>query len=112
MKRIVSPEDYPHMAEMYAQGHGYGAIGKAFGVSGTTASRLIRRYQAGWVSGMSRNKEGGHMSHGTTWDQHLRDVAEVRAYLDAHPRATVFDVALELHYTHEAARRIMKEAVR
>ena len=48
---------------------------------------------------------GGIASHGTTMAQHRLDVEECRAYLAAHPGATVYDVSLELHYSIEAARR-------
>ncbi len=47
---------------------------------------------------------------GTTMAQHRRDVEECQAYLAAHPGATVYDVSLELHYSTEAARRIMRAA--
>jgi len=53
---------------------------------------------------------GGIASHGTTMAQHRLDVEECRAYLAAHPGATAYDVALELHYSNEAARRIMRAA--
>ncbi len=47
---------------------------------------------------------------GTTPAQHRRDVEECQAYLAAHPGATAYDVALELHYSDAAARRIMRAA--
>lgn len=53
---------------------------------------------------------GGIATHGTTLAQHRRDVEECQAYLAAHPGATVYDVALELHYSDAAARRIMRAA--
>ena len=53
---------------------------------------------------------GGIASHGTTMAQHRLDVEECQAYLAAHPGATAYDVALELHYSTEAARRIMRAA--
>lgn len=57
-----------------------------------------------------RGRPGGIASHGTTMAQHRRDVEECRAYLAAHPGATVYDVSLELHYSDAAARRIMRAA--
>jgi len=59
-----------------------------------------------------RGRLGGIATHGTTLAQHRRDVEECRAYLAAHPGATVYDVSLELHYSTEAARRIMRAASR
>ena len=53
---------------------------------------------------------GGIASHGTTMAQHRQDIEECRSYLAAHPGATVYDVALELHYSDAAARRIMRAA--
>ncbi len=53
---------------------------------------------------------GGIARHGTTMAQRRQDVAECRAYLAAHPGATAYDVSLELHYSTEAARRIMRAA--
>ena len=57
-----------------------------------------------------RGRLGGIARNGTTMAQHRRDVEECRAYLAAHPGATVYDVSLELHYSTEAARRIMRAA--
>ena len=57
-----------------------------------------------------RGRLGGIASHGTTMAQHRLDVEECQAYLAAHPGATVYDVSLELHYSTEAARRIMRAA--
>ena len=57
-----------------------------------------------------RGRLGGIARNGTTMAQHRRDVEECRAYLAAHPGATVYDVSLELHYSTEAARRIMMAA--
>ena len=57
-----------------------------------------------------RGRLGGIASHGTTMAQHRLDVEECQAYLAAHPGATAYDVALELHYSTEAARRIMRAA--
>ena len=57
-----------------------------------------------------RGRLGGIARNGTTMAQHRRDVEECLAYLAAHPGATAYDVALELHYSTEAARRIMRAA--
>lgn len=57
-----------------------------------------------------RGRLGGIARHGTTMAQRRQDVAECRAYLAAHPGATAYDVSLELHYSTEAARRIMRAA--
>ena len=57
-----------------------------------------------------RGRLGGIARNGTTMAQRRRDVEECRAYLAAHPGATVYDVSLELHYSTEAARRIMRAA--
>ena len=43
---IVKPDDYPKLYAMSQAGYLNSAIGRAFGVSGTTAGKLIRRYQA------------------------------------------------------------------
>lgn len=57
-----------------------------------------------------RGRLGGIASHGTTMAQHRLDVEECRDYLASHPGATAYDVALELHYSEAAARRIMRVA--
>jgi hypothetical protein len=57
-----------------------------------------------------RGRLGGIARNGTTMAQHRLDVEECQAYLAAHPGATVYDVSLELHYSTEAARRIMRAA--
>ena len=57
-----------------------------------------------------RGRLGEIASHGTTMAQHRLDVEECQAYLAAHPGATAYDVSLELHYSTEAARRIMRAA--
>jgi len=57
-----------------------------------------------------RGRLGGIASHGTTMAQHRLDVEECQAYLAAHPGATAYDVSLELHYSTEATRRIMRAA--
>lgn len=57
-----------------------------------------------------RGRLGGIATHGTTLAQHRQDIEECRSYLAAHPGATVYDVALELHYSDAAARRIMRAA--
>lgn len=59
-----------------------------------------------------RGRLGGIATHGTTLAQHRQDIEECRSYLAAHPGATVYDVSLELHYSTEAARRIMRAASR
>lgn len=43
---IVRKEDYPKLYKMYQEGYLNSAIDRAFGVSGTTAGKLIRKYQA------------------------------------------------------------------
>ena len=43
---IVKPDDYPKLYAMSQAGYLNSAIGRAFGVSGTTAGKLIRKYQA------------------------------------------------------------------
>lgn len=53
---------------------------------------------------------GGLVRACTTPAQRDADREEVRAYMQAHPGARIFDVALELHFSDEAARRLMKEA--
>ena len=45
-KAIVSPDDYPKLLAMSQAGYLISVIGRAFGVSGTTAGKLIRKYQA------------------------------------------------------------------
>ena len=63
------------------------------------------------MSPEERGKLGGITTCGTTMAQHRRDVEECRAYLASHPGATAYDVALELHYTDAAARRIIRAAL-
>ncbi len=43
---IVRKEDYPKLYKMYQEGYLNSVIGRAFGFSGTTAGKLIRKYQA------------------------------------------------------------------
>ena len=43
---IVKPDDYPKLLKMSQEGYLNSEIGREFGVSGTTAGKLIRRYQA------------------------------------------------------------------
>ena len=43
---IVKPDDYPKLFKMSQEGYPNSAIGRAFGVSGTTAGKLIRKYAA------------------------------------------------------------------
>ena len=45
-KAVVKPDDYPKLWKMSWEGYLNSAIGRAFGVSGTTAGKLIRKYQA------------------------------------------------------------------
>ena len=45
-KAVVQPEDYPKLLAMSQAGYLNSEIGRAFGVSGPTAGKLIRRYQA------------------------------------------------------------------
>ena len=42
----VKPCDYPKLLKMSQEGYLMSEIGKRFGVTGKTASRLIRKYQA------------------------------------------------------------------
>jgi hypothetical protein len=43
---IVKPDDYPKLLAMHQEGYLNSAIGRAFGISGTHAGKLIRKYQA------------------------------------------------------------------
>jgi DNA invertase Pin-like site-specific DNA recombinase len=43
---VVNPRDYPKLYKMYQEGYLMSEIGREFGVSGATAGRLIRKYQA------------------------------------------------------------------
>ena len=43
---IVKPEDYPELVRMHQEGYLNSVIGRRFGVSGTTAGKLIRKYLA------------------------------------------------------------------
>ena len=45
-KAVVQPEDYPKLYAMSQAGYLNSAIGRAFGISGTHAGKLIRKYQA------------------------------------------------------------------
>ena len=45
-KVIVRPEDYPKLFEMHQEGYLNSAIGREFGISGTHAGKLIRKYEA------------------------------------------------------------------
>jgi len=45
-KAIVQPEDYPRLLAMHPEGYLNSAIGREFGISGTHAGKLIRKYQA------------------------------------------------------------------
>ena len=44
-KAVVQPDDYPKLYAMSQAGYLNSEIGRAFGVSGTTAGKLIRKYQ-------------------------------------------------------------------
>lgn len=48
---IVKKEDYPKLYEMYQEGYLNSEIGQRFGVSGTTAGKLIRKYAASLEEG-------------------------------------------------------------
>ena len=43
---IVKPDDYPKLFKMSQEGYLNSAIGRAFGISGTHAGKLIRKYRA------------------------------------------------------------------
>lgn len=43
---IVAKEDYPKLYQMYQEGYLNSEIGQRFGVSGTTAGKLARKYAA------------------------------------------------------------------
>ena len=43
---IVKPSDYPKLLAMSQAGYLNSVIGRAFGISGTHAGKLIRKYQA------------------------------------------------------------------
>jgi len=43
---IVKPCDYPKLYGMSQEGYLMSEVGRAFGVSGSTAGRLIRKYKA------------------------------------------------------------------
>ena len=45
-KAVVSPEDYPKLLKMSQEGYLNSVIGRVFGISGTYAGKLIRKYQA------------------------------------------------------------------
>ena len=44
-RQQVDPSEYPAMSQMELDGWGWGHIGKQFGVTPTTASRLVRKYR-------------------------------------------------------------------
>jgi hypothetical protein len=58
------------------------------------------RYKGG-----KANDPAGHTSA-----HNLEDLEEVKAYLLAHLNASVYDVALECHFSDGHARRLMKNA--
>ena len=43
---IIKPCDYPKLYKMSQEGYLMSEIGRAFGVCGSTAGKLIRKYQA------------------------------------------------------------------
>ena len=43
---IVKPDDYPKLFKMSQEGYLNSVIGRAFGISGAHAGKLIRKYQA------------------------------------------------------------------
>ena len=45
-KAVVKPDDYPKLYAMSQAGYLNSEIGREFGVSGTTAGKLIRKYAA------------------------------------------------------------------
>jgi hypothetical protein len=53
---------------------------------------------------------GGLVTACETPTDYQRYLAEVRAYLAAHPKARVFDVAMECHMAREQARTLMRRA--
>lgn len=48
---IVQKEDHPKLYQMYQDGYLNSEIGQRFGVSGTTAGKLIRKYEASMGGG-------------------------------------------------------------
>ena len=44
-KAIVQPDDYPKLFKMHQEGYLNSVIGRVFGISGTHAGKLIRKYQ-------------------------------------------------------------------
>lgn len=44
--QVVKPCDYPKLYQMWKAGYLNSEIGREFGVTGATAGKLIRRYQA------------------------------------------------------------------
>lgn len=50
-KAIVRPEDYPRLLAMHQEGYLNSAIGREFGISGTHAGKLIRKYEASMGAG-------------------------------------------------------------
>ena len=49
---IVKPDDYPKLYAMSQAGYLNSAIGRAFGISGTHAGKLIRKYEAMLEAGL------------------------------------------------------------
>ena len=50
-KAIVRPEGYPKLFRMHQEGYLNSAIGQEFGISGTHAGKLIRKYEASMGAG-------------------------------------------------------------
>ena len=48
---IVQKEDHPKLYQMYQDGYLNSEIGQRFGVSGTTAGKMIRKYEASMGAG-------------------------------------------------------------
>ena len=95
MKRI-NQDEVAGMALLHDFGYNYSEIAEMWGVS---YSAVRTRMQV---------RNGADRPWGDRTENYNRDVAEVRVYLANHPDATVFDVALELHFTDDTARRMMK----
>ena len=48
---IVQKEDYPKLYKMYQEGYLNSEIGARFGISGTHAGKLVRKYMASMEAG-------------------------------------------------------------
>ena len=95
MKRI-NQDEAAGMALLHDFGYNYSEIAEMWGVS---YSAVRTRMQV---------HNGADRPWGDRTEIFNKDIAEVRTYLANHPNATVFDVALELHFTDDTARRMMK----